>query len=1181
MTGVMVLVILLPVVPVSIEGYLHDLFDIFARIAGLITRKPANSPDIFMLHLHIGVYVLFLRLYGMFPCNFLSFLRVHYAKKENLMVYNDIIAPMLEKVRFHPNLVSGSKDAETSKSRWRKVEPQDIVVNCAKLSLDPIEGTTEDLQCPIIPRSKPDIVTAMKPPSKQQRPQDKPWQEKMEAVSEMFPVVIDPASYGFSPSQALGLSTPPTSQRATPAASYNDLTASLPQSTGGTVSASPQIVTPTPEVHPREMPVMGDDAERGQGQNQKVTPVLSRLGPMTTPVGFHRTSAFTSPYVWRPVSSQTSSSAPSPIKPNLSSDSLNAQFDLAAARSLHFDKIPESQDESAPRHIQLRIDKDIHVGAAGAAGPVPVHTLPQIVRTLTTHDSDTLDQEVSRITEVDEDMESLSSCGGASDDGAGAKHLKTADSVIQFMKKVNRIRFNSLTSHNSEPLVFTPEKHSHPGRARSCPPLRRKPLSADPSHNVTFTTSYANNVNSKLDTVSESAVAIHARNDAGGETSFLSTQLSQELCKSFSSSKDGSEASSSGHTRTCTCQCGVGAKEGGENPLRHVEMLASMFQCMLAPVKVAVCRQCQHPMIGWEPGEGHHGAAKSGGAETWIKWSVAERALYSMLSPPELLDRHLAQGSELHAKGLAHIPLTSSDNISWTHFGGGPPQDEINILRGEILLLQNQVMYERHKRSNHAMRNRRLLRRIAHVSALEEQVQALSQQLEDEGKDVQNLQVSLKLLQDENHKLLQEKDSDEYERLVDFKTTIQQNKDLAEANVELKNLLLTQKAENDELKTELQQVRAKSFELEKYNDMLRSDMASVHKWKSQVIQLQKEMLLMGEAQDRLQNHLQQQQRMGQENSVLASEMLIHALKAEMKGVKRENMRLTLTLEATQCRLMDLDEFSKSKDVVMGEVRNTFEEAKAKHAEELQAVDEKYRSMLHINQQVDAQVLKLQAENDCLQQKLVSSQLRASRNRDKDRGQSPGAGGGGPSSQTSSPAREESQSPKAETSSGKEEAKGTGEREGGGALPERYEEPRRMSRQSKDSGRGSMLTSGQFIKSASIEESTSSKTASRNSPAPACPSDSKLCAESSKAKANSPTLPKKGGEVRGKKKKEKKAGVREQQTDTTSQSSDGPQGLAASRAMMYTDSEDNASHSSNSNLTTDSGVYSKVEHANLN
>ena len=55
--------------------------------------------------------------------------------------------------------------------RWRKVEPQDIVVNCAKMSLDPIEGTTEDLQGPLIPRPQPHIITTMKPPSKQPRSQ--------------------------------------------------------------------------------------------------------------------------------------------------------------------------------------------------------------------------------------------------------------------------------------------------------------------------------------------------------------------------------------------------------------------------------------------------------------------------------------------------------------------------------------------------------------------------------------------------------------------------------------------------------------------------------------------------------------------------------------------------------------------------------------------------------------------------------------------------------------------------------------------------------------------------------------------------------------------------------------------------------------------------------------------------
>jgi hypothetical protein len=50
-----------------------------------------------------------------------------------------------------------------------------------------------------------------------------------------------------------------------------------------------------------------------------------------------------------------------------------------------------------------------------------------------------------------------------------------------------------------------------------------------------------------------------------------------------------------------------------------------------------------------------------------------------------------------------------------------------------------------------------------------------------------------------------------------------------------------------------------------------------------VVQLQKELLLMGEAHERLQNHLQQQQRVGQENSRLASEMIILSLKAEIKG----------------------------------------------------------------------------------------------------------------------------------------------------------------------------------------------------------------------------------------------------------------------------------------------------------
>ena len=46
--------------------------------------------------------------------------------------------------------------------------------------------------------------------------------------------------------------------------------------------------------------------------------------------------------------------------------------------------------------------------------------------------------------------------------------------------------------------------------------------------------------------------------------------------------------------------------------------------------------------------------------------------------------------------------------------------DNVTTLRGQILLLHNQLMYERHKREVYAKRNRRLLKPIVNVAALEE-----------------------------------------------------------------------------------------------------------------------------------------------------------------------------------------------------------------------------------------------------------------------------------------------------------------------------------------------------------------------------------------------------------------------------------------------------------------------------
>uniref|UniRef100_A0A8C5F9P2 TSC complex subunit 1b n=1 Tax=Gadus morhua TaxID=8049 RepID=A0A8C5F9P2_GADMO len=143
-TGVLVLITLLPMIPQAGKQHLGDFFDIFRRLASWNQKNPGHVSEVYMIHLHAGVYSLFHRLYGMYPCNFVSYLRAHYSMKENMETFEEVVKPMLEHVRIHPELVTGTKDHELDPTRWKKFEVHDIVIECAKVSLDPKEASCEE-----------------------------------------------------------------------------------------------------------------------------------------------------------------------------------------------------------------------------------------------------------------------------------------------------------------------------------------------------------------------------------------------------------------------------------------------------------------------------------------------------------------------------------------------------------------------------------------------------------------------------------------------------------------------------------------------------------------------------------------------------------------------------------------------------------------------------------------------------------------------------------------------------------------------------------------------------------------------------------------------------------------------------------------------------------------------------
>uniref|UniRef100_A0A673LV46 Hamartin-like n=1 Tax=Sinocyclocheilus rhinocerous TaxID=307959 RepID=A0A673LV46_9TELE len=143
-TGVLVLIALLPMIPQTSKQLLCDYFDIFGRLAAWNQRHPGHAQGVFAVHLHASVYSLFHRLYGMYPCNFVSYLRAHYSMKENVDTFEEVVKPMLEYVRIHPELITGTKDYEVDPIRWKRFEPHDIVIECAKISLDSKEASSEE-----------------------------------------------------------------------------------------------------------------------------------------------------------------------------------------------------------------------------------------------------------------------------------------------------------------------------------------------------------------------------------------------------------------------------------------------------------------------------------------------------------------------------------------------------------------------------------------------------------------------------------------------------------------------------------------------------------------------------------------------------------------------------------------------------------------------------------------------------------------------------------------------------------------------------------------------------------------------------------------------------------------------------------------------------------------------------
>ncbi|XP_023344755.1 hamartin [Eurytemora carolleeae] len=236
-TGLLVLLTLLPAVPSRVSTVLTEIFEVFSRLAAFLHVQNSGksvqssvvqgSKGVSVVHLHVAIYAFFNRLYGMFPCNFLSWLRTQYSETgKDYAVFTEVVAPLLSTVRMHPLLVTQSKDHERSAARWKGLgEVHDVLAECSRYSLNVEECGYKDepilssiLELPLSPAAPGCVLDPTWTPGKFfdiSSPAARPTLEKIR------PSPLSTSRFVQSPPEAAIEATPENTPYATPVKEEN------------------------------------------------------------------------------------------------------------------------------------------------------------------------------------------------------------------------------------------------------------------------------------------------------------------------------------------------------------------------------------------------------------------------------------------------------------------------------------------------------------------------------------------------------------------------------------------------------------------------------------------------------------------------------------------------------------------------------------------------------------------------------------------------------------------------------------------------------------------------------------------------------------------------------------------------------------------------------------------------
>ncbi|XP_071802417.1 hamartin-like [Asterias amurensis] len=1010
MCGLLSITTLLPMIPSLVGPSLPEIFRVFSHLASWNVRKPGGIPDVYQLHLQVAVYALFHRLYGMYPLNFLQHLRSYYQNKNE--EFKKAVLPMMERVRMHPLLVIGTARSETENARWRKMEVHDVLMECARVSLDTTESARDDSfnYVPIPVGFDPErrgskgiAAGIMGQGMRTSSPivdghgtelSHKPliqWDSDAKKADPDTHSLVSSQEGGiismFSPSMVCGLSTPPSSHPPSPLGSQLDvsLTSSVQMH-----YTTPLQETPTPQSTPHDSPHpnaalhlssrMSSMSEgsvhsrAGKGSGGRAG--RGKLPPITTHSAMSLSRTVSAPVT----PGYESKSLPcTPQKPLMggkaSSQEITKQrrFVWDDAEALATNGTSSSSTKEPPQAAPVTEESEARKERTESS--VSLRDLPEVIKDLSheeqrPRDDDAMNEEVSSFIGspyTPQDLEtSVNSCitttqtKTTTSDRLPLKTDMATPSMTMssaYLMKVHSKDAETTPRANGTSRQETVRTQSDPSAAH-----RSTLIKSSESETRLRTSSFGNKATKNI---SADLFGVRKGKDASVEHTITPQGFVPIIDQSIDSlespiTRYGTQSTTSDTFSTPGPSYNQQAPP--QMPYMHLFNLIVPTLQNLSPAGTSSRDHSPVVSSANSTGSGLYSTPPPMSrvdslpvGSTPID-SIGKVPLHSLYSPSQLLDRHLQMGNMTHEDQLTGLSLVSQGAVDWTHFGGSPPADEIKLLKGQLQLLHNQLLYERHKREVHAERNRRLLGKTHKAKALEESNAAMLEQRQLLEVEVNQVRAAFKLLREENKQLSEANSTKDQTHNALMKKLQGENEHMRDANEELQKLLVHHKQEVDKEAKELQAANAKLFTVQQELDNARADVAANRHLKDEIARLNRELLLMGETNTKYQEKVEEARR--NDHKTEETEMRWTTLKKDLAVSQESLKRKNVQTEAAKARIGEMEASLTLKDVAMAEQKRFLENVKSLNKGKMESMDAKYNALKKINQCLEAHILKL-------------------------------------------------------------------------------------------------------------------------------------------------------------------------------------------------------------------------------